>query len=79
MIKAGGGVEATVTRMHRRNSENSLILARKSLYIKLKGKVYNACERNVMVCGNETLAMIVENVQRIKRAGMQMVKLMYGV
>ena len=55
------------------------ILTRKGLSLKLKGKIYSICVRSVMLYGSETWALKGENVQRMERAEMQMVRLMCGV
>lgn len=47
--------------------------------IKLKGKVYVACVRSMMVYGSETWPVKVEDVKRLERAEMRMVRWMSGV
>ena len=46
--------------------------------LKLKGKLYAACVRSVMVYGSETWAMKEEDVRRLERTEMQMVRWMCG-
>ncbi len=47
--------------------------------MKLKGKVYAACVRTVMIYGSETWVMNVEQQRRLERVKMQMVRWMCGV
>lgn len=83
VIEAGGGVEAAITvRMRcawKKFWELEHILMMKGLSLRFKGKVYSACVRSVMMYGSETWAVKVENVQRMERTEMQMVRLMCGV
>ena len=55
------------------------ILTRKGLSLDLKGQIYNIYVRSWMLYGSETWAVKEENVQRIERAEMQMVRSMCGV
>ena len=45
----------------------------------MKGKIYKACVQSVMMYGSETLAMKVEDTQKMKRTEASMVRRMCGV
>ena len=83
MIGAGGGAELA-SRMRVRCAWNkfrelSPILTARGASLKLKGKIYKACVRSVMVYGSETWPMKVEDMQRLERAERMMVRWMCGV
>jgi hypothetical protein len=82
VIEAGGGVEAAVASRIRcawkKFNELKSILTRKGLSLKVKGRVYGACVRRVMLYGSETWAIKEENTQRMERTEMQMVRMMCG-
>ena len=50
----------------------------KGASLTLKGKIYSACVRSVMIYGSETWPMKVD-MQRLERAEKMMVRHMYGV
>ena len=78
----GGANSATVTRVRcawGKFRELAGILTQKEISLKLKGKVYAACVRSSMIYGCETWAMNMEQVQRLERTEMRMVRWMCGV
>jgi hypothetical protein len=81
-IEAGGGVESAVrTRIQKawhKFRELGSILTMKGLALKVKGRVYDACVRSTLLYGSETWAVKVEQVQRMERTEMQMVRWMCG-
>jgi hypothetical protein len=82
VIEAGGGVEsavrARVQKAWGKFRELGSILTRKGMSLKVKGHVYDACVRSTMLYGSETWAVKVEQVQRMERTEMQMVRWMCG-
>jgi hypothetical protein len=83
MIDAGGGAELA-SRMRVRCAWNkfrelSPILTARGASLKLKGKIYKACVRSVMISGSETWAMKVEDRQRLERTERMMARWMCGV
>ena len=50
----------------------------KGLSLKVKGRVYDTCVRSTLLYGSETWAVKVEQVQRMERTEMQMVRWMCG-
>jgi len=83
MIGACGGAELA-SRMRVRCAWNkfrelSPILTARGASLKLKGKIYKACVRSVMIYGSETWPMKVEDMQRLERAERMMVRWMCGV
>ena len=78
MINAGGGAEAsTIARV--RSGWKSFrvllpLLASQIISLKTKGRLYVACIRNVMVYGNETWPLKVEDITRISRADKMMIR-----
>jgi len=83
MIGAGGGAELA-SRMRVRCAWNkfrelSPIVTARGASLKLKGKIYKACVRSVMIYGSETWPMKVEDMQRLERAERMMVRWMCGV
>jgi len=83
MIGAGGGSEeasrARVKMAWGSFRDLSPILMTRGASLVLKGKLYCACVRSVMVYGSETWAMRVEDMNRLVRAERMMVRLMCGV
>ena len=78
----GGANSATITRMRcawAKFRELSGILTAKEVSLKLKGNVYSACAMSAMIYGCETWATSVEQVLRIERTEMRMVRWMCGV
>ena len=57
----------------------SLILTARRASLKLKGKVYRTCVQSVMVYGSETWAMKADDMQRLERTEMMMIRWMCGV
>ena len=55
------------------------ILTSRGASLKMKGKIYNACVRSVMIYGSETWAMRVEDMHRLERQDRIMVRWMSGV
>ena len=55
------------------------MLKGKNVNLKLKGKVYAACVRSVMIYGSETWAITGEQRERLERTEMKMVRWMCGV
>ena len=47
--------------------------------LRLKGKVYGACVRSLMIYGSETWAVNAEQEAKLERAEMRMVRWMCGV
>jgi hypothetical protein len=82
-IEAGGGVESAVrARIQKawyKFRELGTILTMKGLSLKVKGRVYDTCVRSTFLYGSETWAVKVEQVQRMERTEMQMVRWMCGV
>jgi hypothetical protein len=82
VIEAGGGVESAVrARIQKawgKFRELGSIITRKGMSIKVKGRVYDACVRSTLLYGSETWAVKVEQVQRMERTEMQMVRWMCG-
>jgi hypothetical protein len=83
MLGSGGGAEeASRTRVKcgwKKFRELSPILTARGASLKLKGKIYNACVRSVMIYGSETWPMRVEDKQRMERTERMMVRRMCGV
>ena len=59
--------------------ELSGILTSKKVVLWLKGKVYGACVRSLMIYGSETWAVNAEQEAKLERAEMRMVRWMCGV
>jgi len=83
MIGADGGAKLA-SRMRVRCAWNkfkelSPILTARGTFLKVKGTIYKACVRNVMIYLSETLAMKVEDRQRLKRAERMIIRWMCGV
>ena len=47
--------------------------------LKIKGKLHKTCVQRVLVYASETLAMKIENEQRLERADNAMIRWMCGV
>ena len=81
-IEAGGGVEyavrSRIKKAWHKFREVGTILTMKGLSLKIKGRVYDTCVRSTMLYGSETWAVKVEQVQRMERTEMQMVRWMCG-
>ena len=83
VIEAEGGIEGAVAarisygwRKFRLLKE---ILTMRRLSLKLRGKLYVACVRSVILYGSETWAVKVDQVRKLERVEMRMVRWMYGV
>ena len=59
--------------------EHAPILTTRRASLKLKGKIYKACARSVLIYGSETWAVKVEDMKRLQRTEMMMVRWMCGV
>jgi hypothetical protein len=83
MLNGNGGVDsALVTRVRcawNKFRELQGILTKKDVSWKLKGKVYSVCVRSAMIYGSETWAMTSDQMKRLERAEMKMVRWMCGV
>ena len=60
-------------------NELALVLTKWGFSLKLKGKIYDACVRRVLVYGSETYAIKAEDLARLERAERMMVQRMCGV
>lgn len=82
-IEAGGGVESAVRARIKKAwykfRELGTILTMQGLSLKVKGRVCDSCVRSTLLYGSETWAVKVEQVQRMERTEMQMVRWMCGV
>ena len=83
MLNAGGGAEASsIARVRsgwKKFRELLPILTGRAFSHKAKGRLYRACVRSAMLYGSETWPMKEEDIQRICRADMQMIRWMCGV
>ena len=83
MLDAGGGTESnTVTRVRsgwKKFRELLPLLTTKAFSMKVKGELYAACVRSVMLYGSETSPIKVEESQRLHRNEMSMIRWMCGV
>jgi hypothetical protein len=83
MLSAGGGVEEAVRCRVRcawgKFRELAPIITARGTSLRLKGKIYKACVRSVMIYGSETWAMRVEDMQKLKRTEASMMRWMCGV
>jgi hypothetical protein len=83
MIGAGGGAgDASVARVRcawAKFNELGPILKRRGASLRLKGKIYRVCVQKVLIYGSETWAMKREDMQRLDRTEMMMVRWMCGV
>ena len=74
---SGGPGEASRMRVKcawKKFRELSPILTTRGTSLTLKGKIYSACMRSVMIYGSETWTMKVEDMQRLERAEKMMVR-----
>ena len=83
MLDAGGGAESsTVTRVRsgwEKFRELLPMLNTKAISLKVKGELYAACVRSVMIYGSETWPIKVEESQRLHYNEMSMIRWMCGV
>ena len=83
VIGAGGGAEeasrARIRSAWAKFRELAPILTARGASLKMKGKIYKACVRSVMVYGSETWATRVEDMNRLERTERMMVRWMCGV
>ena len=78
----GGSNMASINRVRsdwKKFRELSGVLTNKKVALRLKGRVYAACVRSAMLYGSETWAANTEQVARLSRAEMRMVRYMCGV
>ena len=59
--------------------ELSGVLTNKKVALRLKGRVYAACIQSAMLYGSETWAANTEQVARLSRAEMRMVRCVWSV
>jgi hypothetical protein len=82
-ISAGGGAEAaTIARIRcgwGKFRELMPILTMKRFPLLLKGKVYDACVRSAMTYASETWPVKMDDINRMERNEMRMVRWMCGV
>ena len=82
MICAGGGAEASsVARVRsgwKKFRELLPLLTKRGVSFRVKGQLYAACVRSVMLYGSETWAVKEEDVRRLKRTEMGMMRWMCG-
>ena len=82
MTGRGVGVEEAVTKRVRYDwcefKELYLLLAMR-VPLKLKGKICKACVQSVLLYGSETWAMKVEDMNKLERAEISMMRLMCDV
>src|SRR6476469_5086559 len=57
----------------------NIVLKRRGASLRLKGKIYRVCVQKVLIYGSETWAMKREDMQRLDRTEMMMVRWMCGV
>ena len=55
------------------------LLTKRALSLRVKGRLYVACVRSAMLYGTETWPVLQDDVDRLKRAEMRMVRWMCGV
>ena len=82
ILDAGGGAESsTVTRVSgwKKFRELLSLLTTKAISLKVKGELYAAYVRSVMLYGSETWPIKVEESQRLHRNEMSMIRWMCGV
>ena len=82
-LGAGGGADEAVRARVRcawaKFKELSPILTARGASYHIKGKIFRACVRSVLIYGTETWAMKAENLQSLGRAERMMVRWMCGV
>ena len=59
--------------------ELSGVLTNKKVALRLKGRVYKACVQSTILYGSETWAANTEQVARLSRAEMRMIKYVWSV
>ena len=83
MISAGGGVEESIVARVRSGwkkfRELLPVLTTKGFSFHSKGRVYQACVRSVMLYGSETWAAKEEDLVRLERNDMRMIRWMCNV
>ena len=83
MLSAGGGAEAsTVARVRsgwKKFRELLPLLTSRIFSHKVKGRLYTACVRSAMLYGSETWPLKQEDIDRLVRTDMQMVRWMCNV
>ena len=83
MLGAGGGAEtSTVARIRsgwKKFRELLPLLTSRVISHKVKGRLYNACVRSVILYGSETWPLKEEDIQRICRTDNMMVRWICGV
>ena len=83
MLNAGGGAEASsIARIRsgwKKFRELLPFLTSRSLSHKAKGRLYGPCVRGVMLHASETWPLKEEDIQRISRTDMRMIRWMCGV
>ena len=83
MLSAIGGAEASsiacIRSGWKKFRELLPLLTSRSFSLKVKGKLYSACVRCVMLYGSETWPLKEEDIQRIVRTDMQMIRWMCNV
>ena len=83
MLSAGGGAEAsTIARVKsawKKFRDLLPLLTRRVFSHKAKGRLYQACVRSCMMYASETWPLKEEDIQRLCRTDMQMIRWMCGV
>ena len=83
MLSAGGGAEAsTVARVRsgwKKFRELLPLLTNRTFSHKVKGRLFSACVRSAMLYGSETWPLKQEDLSRLARTDMQMVRWMCNV
>ena len=83
VIGAGGGArEASMARVRcawAKFSELGGILKKRGASLRVKGNLFRTCVQKAMIYGSETWAMKEEDMKRLERAEMSMVRWMSGV
>ncbi|MBJ5695539.1 hypothetical protein JGG83_23085, partial [Salmonella enterica subsp. enterica serovar Derby] len=82
MVSADGGADSAVTARVRsawkKFKELAPILTSKGASLRLKGKIYQSCVRSCMMYGSETCVMKNEDVEKLVRTEMRMIRWMCG-
>ena len=83
MLDAGGGTESSTATRERSGWEKFRgllpLLTTNAISLKVKGELYAACIRSVMLYGSETWPIKVEESQRLHRNEMAMIRWMCDV
>ena len=83
MLSSDGGCDhAMLSRVNKawnKFRELESFLCAKRISVKVKGKVHAACVRSRMIYDGETLAMSVENMRKLERTEMRMLRLMCAI